>query len=439
MDVNELRQKRAKIWEDQMQPLLAKAESEKRDLTAEEDAQYRTMSDDMAKLKRQIEREEDSQRIAAELAEFQRSHGDKDDDDQHAQRPGAPTEEQRMMALRSWLTVGTKLEVRGADQIKAAKLCGISLDAKEIGFRLERNARKVLKEFRALSAVTGNLGAYTIPEGFIPNLEVAMLAEGGVRLVADVMRTTTGNELPWPTASDLANEGEILAENTSIGASVDPAFGVVTLNAYKYSSKPIMVPYELLEDTFFDLPGQLGTWTAERIARIQNTHFTTGDGNGKPNGILTASTAGPTTASATAIISDELLDLVHSVNPVYRGPGAGFMFHDSVLLALRKLKESTTNAYIWAPGLQAGAPDTLLSYPYTINQKMPSAIEANAKIALFGQLSKYKIRDVNEIRMIRLNERYADLDQVAFLAFMRSDGDLLDAGSHPVKHLLMHA
>lgn len=199
-----------------------------------------------------------------------------------------------------------------------------------------------------------------------------------------------------------------------------------------------MVPFELLQDSAFDLPSFIARKLGERIGRKQATDFTTGDGSSKPNGIVTASTAGKTAASATAIISDELIDLEHSVDPSYR-PGAGWMFHDNILAAIRKLKESTTNAYIWQPGLQTGIPERILSYPFFINQKMASSIAASAKTILFGRLDKYNIRDVAEVRLVRMNERYADTDQVGFVAFLRSDGDLVDAGTNPIKHLVQAA
>ncbi|KKM02260.1 hypothetical protein LCGC14_1786290, partial [marine sediment metagenome] len=59
---------------------------------------------------------------------------------------------------------------------------------------------------------------------------------------------------------------------------------------------------------------------------------------------------------------------------------------------------------------------------------------ANAKSVLFGDFKKYLIRDVKGITVLRLAERYAEFLQVAFLAFLRTDGDLLDAGTAPIKH-----
>ena len=85
--------------------------------------------------------------------------------------------------------------------------------------------------------------------------------------------------------------------------------------------------------------------------------------------------------------------------------------------------------------MQAGVPDRLLGYKYVINQSMANAQAQSAKIILFGDFSKYKIRDVAGIRLVRLDELFAQTDQVGFVAFLRSDGQLLDAGTNPIKYL----
>lgn len=130
-----------------------------------------------------------------------------------------------------------------------------------------------------------------------------------------------------------------------------------------------------------------------------------------------------------------MIDLEHSLDPSRRNlGGVGYMFHDNVLKALRKLKDGE-GRYLWQAGTNTGAPDTLNRYPYTINQDMASSIATTAITMLFGQLSKYKIRQVNSIRMYRLTERHRENDQDAFLAFMEGDGNLLNAGDNPVKKL----
>ena len=67
-----------------------------------------------------------------------------------------------------------------------------------------------LIESRAMS--TTGVGQQFVPQGFIPQIEIAMLEYGTVSLAADVMRTATGEPMPWPTANDTGNKGRMLSE-----------------------------------------------------------------------------------------------------------------------------------------------------------------------------------------------------------------------------------
>jgi len=99
---------------------------------------------------------------------------------------------------------------------------------------------------------------------------------------------------------------------------------------------------------------------------------------------------------------------------------------------LKKLKDGNSLP-LWVPELAGGAPQTILGYRYTINNDV-AAMAANAKSLLFGDFKKYVIRDVRGISLMRLAERYAEYRQVGFFAFSRHDGDLIDAGTHPIKY-----
>lgn len=292
--------------------------------------------------------------------------------------------------------------------------------------------QRQLLESRALSSVTGTAGAYTIPQGFANILEVALLKTGGILEVATIMDTDTGNDIQFPTMNDTANKGAILGENTTVGASTDPTFGVVTLKAYTYSSKPIMVPNQLLEDSAFNLEAFCADALAQRISSAFNEHATTGNGTTQPQGIVAASAKGADAAAA-AITYDNLVDLMHSVDPMYRNNGK-WMMNDSTFKALRKLKD-TTGQPIFQLSLRDSEPTTLLGKPVVINNDM-AAIGASAKSIIYGDLSKYKVRRVKNYGVRRLTERYADLNQTAFILFVRLDGKLIDAGTNPVKHLL---
>lgn len=303
--------------------------------------------------------------------------------------------------------------------------------------RASHHARHGELLFRNLSAFTGNVGGYvTLPPAMIQQLEINLLAYGGVEQVAEVMTTSNGNRLAWPTADDTSNTGVQLGEGGSIGSSVDPSFNQIYWDAYKFSSKPVLVPYELFEDTAFDVGGWLGAMLGERLGRISNTKFTTGTGADTCKGLVTSAAAGITAASATAISADEALQLTHSIDPAYRSLGCGFMMHDGILLYIRQLKDGQ-GRYLFdlQAGLTMGVPDRLFGYPITINQDMQSTVATGTVTMLFGQFSKYKIRRVGGVRMYHLRERYRDQDMDAFIAFLRQDGNLLTAGTAPVKKL----
>jgi len=281
-----------------------------------------------------------------------------------------------------------------------------------------------LVDEQRVQTITTSGGGYLIPDGFRAELMRAMKAYGGVRANARVLETDSGNSLDIPTVDDTSNTGRLLAINTAV-TTTDVVFGQVTLDAYKYSSDLVLVPVELMEDSAFDMNGMVNSILAERLGRITETHYTTGTGTNQPNGVVTAAATGvtATTGGATSVTADNVMDLFHSVDPAYRG-GASFMMNDSTVAAIRKLKTGVSGdqTYLWQPGLQAGEPDTLLGRPVIVNQGV-AAMAANAHSILFGNFQNYWIRDVRGIRFVRLDERYADADQVGFVVFSRTDRD----------------
>lgn len=359
-------------------------------------------------------------------------------------RPGftqpTPTELARGTSLifHNWLGYGKRGFQVDEEAKSWSQRLGINFADREIPMPLIKHyrtfRRQIWLEQRDLNIVTSTKGVETIPEGFVYSLEEALLAFGGMRGVSDVFRTDNVSDVPWPTVNDTSNVGVILGEATDFGSSVDPVFGAKVFHAHKYSSKPIKISTELLQDSPFDLPSRLGAMLGERIARIQNQHFTTGTGTSMPTGVTIEATTGFAAAGA-AIEADDVFRLIHALDPAYRA-NARFMMHDQILMAVRLLKETTTNAYIWQPGLQLGVPDRLAGYPYTVNQDMEDTQESGGLVMmLFGDFSKYKIRDVATLRLIRLDELYAATDQVGFVAYMRSDGGEVDAGTHPIVKL----
>lgn len=370
-------------------------------------------------------------------------------------------EELRSLALQGWFRRNSaKRMPLTTEQERACELTGLNPDATELVINLaptqslQRAARAGWAggygqsysgaEQRALSAVIGALGANTISETLVSSLEMNMLAYGSVMQASDIIRTSSGEPMYWPTVDDTTNTGSQIGEGTEVSTSANPTFGRRSWGAYKFTSNAVLVPYELTEDTTANLSVILGEILGERLGRILNSKCTIGTGAATPMGIVTAapaatlSTGVATTASATAITWDEIIDFTHSIDPAYRTSGAGFMFSDGIYRYLRTLKDGIGRP-LWADGPNATPPATLMGYPYFINQDMSQTITAGAATMLFGKLSMHKIRQVNQVRLYKLSEAYRMSDMDAYVCFTRADSNTLNAGTPPIKKLVQHA
>lgn len=281
------------------------------------------------------------------------------------------------------------------------------------------------------SVGSGSGGGYSVPDEVMLPIVEALKAFGGMRAVSTVVPTRSGSDLPIPTDDDTSMVGEIINEHTEHSEG-DVAFGQVVLQGFLYSSKIIKVSRQFLQDFNGNVAAYLGRKIGERIGRIQNTHFTVGDGSSKPRGVVPASTLGKTAAGFAAITYDELVDLMHSVDPAYQ-PNGRWMMNFTTLGMIQKLIDSNGQP-LWGPMANEG-PSTVLGRPYIINQDMPD-VTTGSRSLLYGDLSSYHIRDAGNVIVLRLDERFAEKLQVGFIGFLRSDGDLVDAGTNPVKHLI---
>lgn len=321
----------------------------------------------------------------------------------------------------------------------AARKLGKTSPARALFNKLLRNGldgmnaeeRKAIQA--TLSTTTPSQGGYTVPTEVASEIIDTLKAYGGVRAVATVLKTEGGNDYQFPTSDGSAEVGELIAQNATATAA-DPTFGAVVLSVYKFSSKVVAVPYELLQDAAVDVEAFIRKRLATRVFRITNQFFTTGTGTAQPMGLVTAAGVGKTglTGQTTSVIADDLIDLVHSVDPAYRALGnCGFMMNDQSLKVIRKLKDSAGRP-IFIPGydgLAGKMADTILGYPVTVNPDM-AVMAANAKSIAFGDLANYTVRDVMDPVIKRFDDSaYAKLGQVGFLQWSRHGGALLDVNA----------
>ena len=278
--------------------------------------------------------------------------------------------------------------------------------------------------FRQISNVleVGNdqNGGYLVPEEYDKRLIDTLSEECIMRKLGTTLKTSgehkiniAGNK---PAALWIAEGGALQFS--------DATFGQITLDAHKLHVA-VKVTEELLYDNAFNLESYLLRQFGMALANAEEDAFLNGNGTTQPLGLLAATgggTVGVTAASATAITSDEVLNLVYSLKRPYR-KNAAFIANDQTLALLRKLKDST-GQYLWQPSYQAGEPDRLLGYNIHTSAFMPTAAAGKSAIA-FGDFSYYNIGDRGSRSFAELKELFAGNGMVAFLAKERVDGRLV--------------
>lgn len=291
---------------------------------------------------------------------------------------------------------------------------------------------------RALTVVPDTAGGFTVPEGFSNELMMQMRAYGGMRSVCRILSTATGNDVPWPTLDDTGAVATIVGESAAIPQQ-EMAFGSKTLKAFKYVSGYVNISWELLQDSFLNFESLLAEAFAIRFARGTNAHFTSGNGTTQPEGITGAVNV-VNLATNDALVYNDLVNLKFSVNAAYR-PNARFMFNDGILQRLVSLVDAD-NRPLWIPAITSSEVDRILGSPYTVNYDMSESLavaQAGVPMMLYGDFNHHVIRDVAPIRMMRLDETRALNGEVQFFAWARYDSRFVSAvassGDTPVKGL----
>jgi len=386
-------------------------------------------------------------------------------------RNGQTTAEEYRKAYSEWLLKG-KPGSRGACKGGATSETLTMLDKTQQAFRnMTQEQRDQQAGTQSITYTEGNLGGYFVPAGFVYDIEqatkfYASLLDGST---IRVMETATGNVLPYPTSNDTNEAWTLLSETTQIvdngttpnyptvgsAPSANPGnvlASQITFGAFKGSTGLIRVSLELMQDSAFSLEAFLKEAFATRLGRGYEYYLTQGLGVNAPFGIIpaiAASGAVPVTASG-SVLNDgvvtndgtnsigwqDLVNLEHSVDPTYRRT-AKYMFSDKTLGHL-KTRVDRFGRPIWVPSVREGEPDKVNGYSYTINQSIAS-IAPSATTVAFGAFNKFIARKVRDLSIARLDERFADFGEVAYVGFSRIDSRLVDAGTHPLNVLIQHS
>ncbi len=460
----EMREKRVGIAE-QMAALL-KVEG---GLTAEKRVEFDRMDVEQKSLKADIDRMESADALEAEL----RGATNQRVEPQIAKNVATAEEREKEYAKEYWRAMKAG-QITGSRSEQVSRWKGDACERKGImdAHRAARMAELRDQEAgtQSLTYTQGAAGGYFVPAGFVYDVEIATkyfcpMADGSV---IRIMETATGNVLPYPTNNDTQESWTLISEAGQVSdggqtpnyATVGNApganpgnltVGQVTFGAYKGTTGLVRVSLELLQDSAFNLEDFLKNAFAVRLGRGYEYYLTRGSGSNAPTGLLTAVVAsgqaatiaagsstndGSASTGANSIGTNDLIALEHSIDPTYRR-GGKFVMHDNTLKSIKQLLDKYGRP-LWVPGLASNAPDTVLNYPYVINQCMP-VIGAGNNTVIFGSLQKFIMRKVRDLSVLRLDERFADFGEVAYIAFSRIDSNLVDAGVHPLGFLQQHS
>lgn len=309
-------------------------------------------------------------------------------------------------------------------------------------------------EKRVMNIAESTSATYTalVPTIIMPNAIEQLKAYGGMREACAQISTANGNPIQWATYDDTAVVGEWLAENTapaqagSGSNNNDLLFGSVTIGANKAAAGPIPISFEIMQDSAVNVEAVLNHALMVRVGRLHNAGFTNGSGSGQPTGVVAAVTVGYTqgTGNTTSLSYNALVELEHSVDPAYRrNPGVRWMFNDTTLKVIKKLVDGNGRP-LWLPTYgsaldTATDPGAIMGYRYTINQDMAN-LAANSKSVLFGDFSKYLIRDTMEMQLFRFTDSaYISKGQIGFMVHSRTDGKIIDSSTKAIRSLVQSA
>lgn len=380
MTINEMIQKRAKVWET-AKNFVDTHENENGILSAEDNATYSRMEQEIEDLTVAIDREQRAEAREAELSK----------------------------AVNQPLT--------GRPVQKVEEKTGRASNAYREDFGAHLRGRRLVHN--VLSEGVQADGGYLVPEEFERQIVTGLDETNVVRSLAKVITTNAERKIPVAASRSAA---QWTAENAAYTES-NPTFDQKTIDAFKLTDL-VKVSIELLQDSAFDLESYIAGEFARAFGIAEEQAFCVGTGTNQPTGIFTANggTVGVTAAANNAITADELISLVYALKSPYRR-NAKFLMNDATISVIRKLKDSN-GAYLWQPSLQAGQPDRLLGYELYTSPYVPT-MAANAFTVAFGDFKNYWIADRSGRTVQRLNELYSTNGQVGFVATERVDGKVI--------------
>lgn len=391
----DLKQERAqKVGE--ARKLIDTAEAENRDFTAEEQQTYDRIDGEVDELTSRIERQEKQTSTESGLEVV----------DDPAPRHGGEARE-------SGSTTFSDSPNRGREAFAAWLRGG--------------EQRMSAQQVRDLEATGSSEGGFLVaPEDFQQELIQAVDDEVVIRQMATTLMVDDAASLGVPSLDTDPSDPEWTSELSTGSDDTSMALGKREMKPYPLA-KRLKVSKKLIRQSAIDVEGLVRQRLAYKFGVAEEKGFLTGSGSNQPLGIFTASSDGISTsrdvqtgASSTQIEGDHLISVKGTLKPQYEGR-ARWGFHRDAITDLRKRKDSN-NQYLWQPGLRAGEPDLILGLPYFQSEFIPNTFSSGEYVGVLGDFSNYWIVDALTMDLQRLEELYAESNQVGFIGRLEVDG-----------------
>lgn len=389
----ELRQERAKLWEDgkAIRDAVAK---EKRALTAEENDKFDRIMVDVDKFKADIEREERAERLELEMAAS----------------PGP------VVSRDSQVVKGTE---------KAVPF--LASEEYRTAFRAFLRNGLGAPEVRALQADIDVSGGFlVVPQQFIATLLQNVDDAVFIRQLATKNTLVNAASLGVPTLDTDISDSDWTSEIATGSEDSSLAFGKRELTPHPLA-KRIKVSQKLLRAGALDAEALVRARLAYKFGITLEKGYLTGSGAQQPLGLFTpdvngiSTTRDVVTGSATDVTADGLINIQGFLKSAYWG-AARWLFHRDGITKIRKLKNVADGTYLWQPGLRGGQPDLILNSPYLVSEYVPNVWTTGLYVGLYGDFSKYWIADALDLQVQRLDQLYAETNQIGFIGRFETDG-----------------
>lgn len=357
--------------------------------------------------------------IAAAVEGFERRYADKLERlETRMSRPGAgssdalqeapiPADERKALevALRKWVAGDQVGFDRAMSEVKGLRV-GADSDG---GYFVPTAVGPMVRIMADVSPLVGQVGLITLREGS---------ALEGISDLSQFGASWVGEEQARPET----DTGDV---------------GKHRIELQELCTMPT-VTQKLIDTAEIDVVSWATSKIYEAFAVKEEAAFISGDGILKPRGFATYTTAatadsartwgvlehvatGQSADFAASNPADCLIELSLKLKAQYR-PNARWLMSRTVATKIRKLKEATTNGYLWQPGLQQGQPDMLLGFPVTYCEAMP-ALGANSLSIAFGDF-RQAYTSIRKAGVKLLTDPYTNKPKVNLFAYARVGGDV---------------